>query len=248
MLVLMGRLRVLRAAALLKTFTAESLAYAAKVPVATTRTVLQRDAAVFTRVDVVSTGRAGGQPHVYGLAEPAFSELLAKVGGPDIVGPARPRSLDAAYAYLIGRMIMTDDVTARREYIARARLALAKAENEWRASDRSRIELHRAIASDLFRIAELEMSKAPDFSEWRDLSVRLAEAADALKQHGEASLAASILSRFLTSRVQQAVCTKASAPRTADAPLLSFHREAAQRSSLEHARVMASTSTNVWDG
>ena len=63
----MERLKILRAAAALGTFTAEALAEYAGVNVATAQTVLAREQDLFVRRGTVATGRAGGQPVMYGV-------------------------------------------------------------------------------------------------------------------------------------------------------------------------------------
>jgi antitoxin component HigA of HigAB toxin-antitoxin module len=199
----MERLKILRAAAALGTFTVEALAEYAGVNVATAQTVLSREQDLFIRRGTVATGRAGGQPAIYGVVADALRQRIDAEGAAHPAGEI-PLALAAGYDTLLRRLPETDDRFERAELVTDAKLALRLARDEWPdPADTRRLELHDRCFSALVQLVKLEDGPALDTQGWEALCVELAEVSVLLQEHDELALAAALGVRALRSRMQQ---------------------------------------------
>jgi hypothetical protein len=210
----MERLKILRAAAALGTFTAEALAEYAGVNVATAQTVLVREQDLFVRRGTVATGRAGGQPVMYGIVADRLRERIDAEGSAHPSGEI-PLALAAGYDTLLRRVTETSEGAERAELVADAKLALRLARDEWPDQGGTlRLVLHERCFDALAHLVKLEDGAALDTRSWEMLCTELAELSVLLQEQDELALAAAIGVRALRSRMQHRTIDFASRART----------------------------------
>jgi len=210
----MERLKILRAAAALGTFTAEALAEYAGVNVATAQTVLAREQDLFVRRGTVATGRAGGQPVMYGVVADKLRDRIEAEGAAHPAGEI-PLALAAGYDTLLRRVTEATDEAERAELVRDARLALQLARDAWPEQGGTlRLVLHERCFEALVQLVKLEDRAALDTRSWEMLCTELAELSVLLQEQDELALAAALGVRALRSRMQHRTIDFASRART----------------------------------
>ena len=177
---MLARYRTLRAILDLREFTADELAEAANVKVATVRTVLARESQLVERIGVVSTGRRGGQPIRYRLLANAEEPLRARLDAAARAFSSREVDTDGGSgtpsALLAAEEMLLEapgtGLTPRTK-LASASIGLRsgrEAQSRTSGGARAEVAVHVAVTDFLLRLADAEYRLAQGESDVYDFA------------------------------------------------------------------------------